>query len=823
MADKLSFALAGNPNCGKTTLFNSLTGSTAYVGNWPGVTVEKRAGTYKDGKGFEAEIVDLPGIYSLSPYTPEEVISRNYILENHPDCVINVLDATNLERNLYMTTQILEIDVPVVIALNMMDAVKENGMTIDVEAISKKLGVPVVEISALREQNLDKLMIAAKQATENKREGKSFWDYGSYKENIEKAIDIYKAKKVEDPLFHAIKALEGDEIESEKNLEAFNEVKSLNVDVDEFESNSADKRYKYITSELSIYRKGAPVQESKKLSKSDKIDKVLTNKWAAIPLLIVIMFLIFHITFAGDLLFLNKMGVVLEDYPGFISWTMLNGDEVHPFAGLFYDGDGIASIGEFFHRLAGDNETGILGCICLAVKQFLLAVNAPDALIMFIYDGVLNGVAAVLGFVPQILILFLFFSILEDSGYMARVAFVLDRIFRKFGVSGRAFLPMIMGLGCGIPAMINTRTLNSDKERIKTIRVIPYFTCGAKADILAAVSAAVAIYFGWHADLFTFGMYLMGMVMAIVMVIVMNKTTQREEVPPFIMELPAYHMPQPKAVGIHVWDKGKHFLKKAFTIILISTIVITLMENLTFGWNFIPAYEAAAANYLENLEIDLSDALSAGDITLAEFTKALAEGTKVHADALAEVQKLGYFSYEAMEASSMLSGVGKLIQPIFTPIGFGSQLTDSGWVYSVASIQGIIAKENVTGTLSTLSAIVGATGEDVQDMFAATGITQGGVLGFTVFNLLTIPCFASVGTAKGEMPTKKDYIGTLAFWVLGAYAIAAIFYVFTDSVCGVWGLAAQIILPIVIIALLCLLGFGLHLYDKKKKAQEAIA
>lgn len=781
---KLSFALAGNPNCGKTTLFNSLTGSTAYVGNWPGVTVEKRSGTYKGKDGKEVEIVDLPGIYSLSPYTPEEVISRNYILENHPDCVINVLDATNLERNLYMTTQILEMNVPVVIALNMMDAVKANGMYIDAQAISKKLGVPVVEISALREQNLDKLMEAAIEEAKKQREGKSFWNYGNYNEQVEKALSIYKEAGIENPLFHSIKALEGDELEAQKNKDAFNAVKALGVDVDEFEANSADMRYKYITAELAIFRKGAPVQESKKLSKSDKIDRVLTNKWAAIPIMIVVLFLIFHVTFAGDLFYLNKMGVALDDYPGFISWTMLDGDVVTPFKGLFYDGDGIVSIGEFFHRLAGDNETGILGLICLGIKQLLLAWNTPDWLIMFLYDGVLNGVAAVLGFVPQILILFMFFSILEDSGYMARVAFVLDRIFRRFGVSGRAFLPMIMGLGCGVPAMINTRTLNSDKERIKTIRVIPYFTCGAKAEILTVVSAAVAGYFGWQKDLFTLGMYLMGMVMAVLMVILMNKTTQREEVPPFIMELPAYHLPQAKAVAIHVWDKGKHFIKKAFSIILISTIVITLMENLTWSWQFIPAFEEAS---------------------------------------LEEIQKLGYVSFEAMEKSSMLSSIGELIRPLFTPLGFGSQLNENGWVYSVATIQGIVAKENVTGTLSTLSAIVGAGGEDVVDMFTATGITQGGVLGFTVFNLLTIPCFASVGTAKGEMPTKKDYLGTLGFWIFGSYAVAALFYVFTDAVCGNWGLAAAIIVPIVVVALLALLCVGLYFYDARMKKKEALA
>ena len=786
---KLRFALAGNPNCGKTTLFNSLTGSTAYVGNWPGVTVEKRSGTYDDKKGHVAEIIDLPGIYSMSPYTPEEVISRNFILEEHPDCVINVLDATNLERNLFMTTQILEMDVPVVIALNMMDAVKDNGMTIDAEAISKKLGVPVVEISALREMNLDKLIEKAIDTAKKKREGKSFWNYGEYATVVEKALSIYKEAGVENPLFHSIKALEGDEIEEQKNKSSFEAVKALGVNIDEFEANSADMRYKYITAEIACYRTGAPVQESKKLSKSDKIDRILTNKWAAIPILIVVMFLVFHITFAGDLFYMHAMGLDLgEGYPGFITWTMADGTEVTPFAGLFATGDGVNSIGEFFHSLAGDNETGILGCICLGIKQLLLIFNAPEWLILFVYDGVLNGVAAVLGFVPQILILFFFFSIMEDSGYMARVAFVLDRIFRRFGVSGRAFLPMIMGLGCGIPAMINTRTLNSDKERVKTIRVIPYFTCGAKAEILTAVSAAVAITFGWRADLFTLGMYFMGMFMAVVMVILMNKTTQRENVPPFIMELPAYHMPQMKSVGIHVWDKGKHFLKKAFTIILVSTVVITLMENLTWDWHLIPLYENAS----EDPEL------------------------------LAKIQAFGYTSFEAMEAHSMLSSVGELIRPLFTPIGFGSQLNSNGWVYSVATIQGIVAKENVTSTLSTLSSIVGVGEESsVADMFTATGITAGGVLGFTVFNLLTIPCFASVGTAKGEMPNRKSYLGTLGFWLVGAYLVAAIFYLFTDAVAGNFGLVWAIVLPILIVALIALGCVGLHFYDVKMKKKEA--
>ncbi len=787
----LNVALAGNPNCGKTTLFNSLTGSTAYVGNWPGVTVEKREGKYKSKDGLVVDVVDLPGIYSLSPYTPEEVVSRNFILEEHPDVVINVLDATNLERNLYMTTQILEMDVPVVIALNMMDAVENNGMSIDAEAIAKKLGVRVVKISALRNKGLDELMKVASEVAGEKREGKSFWDYGEYASKVDEAIAIYKKEEVTDPLFHAVKALEGDEIEAEKNHLAFEKVKELGVNIDEFEANSADKRYKYITNELAKYRTGAPVQESKKLSISDKIDRVLTNKWAAIPILLVLLWIIFHVTFAGDLLYMHQwFGLELEDYPGFISFTLADGETYTPFAGLFYTADGVNSIGEFFHVLAGDNETGILGLICLGIKQLLLVMGTPDPIIMVIYDGVLNGVAAVVGFVPQILILFLFFSILEDSGYMARVAFVLDRIFRRFGVSGRAFLPMIMGLGCGVPAMVNTRTLNSDKERIKTIRVIPYFTCGAKADILAAVSASVALSFGWNADLFTMGMYVMGFAMAIVVVILMNKTTQREEVPPFIMELPAYHMPQPKAVAIHVWDKGKHFLKKAGTIILISTIVITMMENLTWDWRFIPAFEEAT---------------------------------------LEEIQALGYASYEAMEASSMLSSLGKVIMPLFTPIGFGTQLNSTGWIFGVSTIQGIVAKENVTGTLTALAGIVGQDiegledGDAVSQMFAATGITAGGIMGFTVFNLLTIPCFASVGTAKGELPTKKSYIGTILFWLLGAYVIASLFYLFTDAVVGNFGLVGGIIIPIVIVALVVCTFFAAHFYDKKMKAKEALS
>jgi len=772
-----SFALAGNPNCGKTTLFNSLTGSTAYVGNWPGVTVEKREGTYKKEGIGRATIVDLPGIYSLSPYTPEEVISRNYILENHPDCVINVIDATNLERNLYMTTQILEMDVPVVLALNMMDAVKNSGMSIDCEGLSRKLGIPVVPISALRYENLDLLMKKAIAAAEKKRTGLSLWAYKELKEPIDKAVGIYRAAEIENPLFHALKALEGDDLEKSKNPVAYQDVEKLNVPSEDFEAKSADYRYQYITSELAPFRKGAPTQESKKMSRSDKIDKVLTNKWLGIPILIVLLFLIFHFTFAGDLFYMNAMGLKIGTYAGAIHWTM-DGQDFHPFIGLFYDDGGIVSIGEFFHRLIGDGgygfteeggtdgNPGLLGMLNAGVHMGLEASGAPEWLNGFLCDGVLAGVFAVLGFVPQILVLFFFFSVLEDSGYMARIAFVLDRIFRRFGVSGRAFLPMIMGFGCGVPAMINTRTLATDKERTKTIRVIPFFTCGAKAEFLAVIAAAVADAVGFDAGLFTFLVYLFGVVLAIAMVILMNQTTQREKVPPFIMELPPYHVPQAHALLLHVWDKGKHFIKKAFTIILLSTVAVWFLASFTPNWVFIASAE----------------------------------------------ESLGL-----TEADSILAHIGMIIAPLFTPMGFGNvQGGNAAWTYAVASLQGIVAKENVTATLETLAGIVG--GNSLADIVAYSNATGGhmdaaSLTAFAVFNMTTIPCFASVATAKGELSDRKSYLGTIAFWLLVSYVCGCLTYVTFE-----WPVSLAGTLPAIV-----LLFTGAYFYNRRKNDAESKA
>ena len=747
----INAALLGNPNCGKTTLFNALTGSTAYTGNWPGVTVEKREGVYKNKKkgSEEIKITDLPGIYSLSPYSPEEVISRNFILHEKPDVVISVIDATNLERNLYMTTQLLEMDVPVVVALNMIDAVAENDQRIDARELEKALGVKVVSISALRNKGLDELMEAVSKAKE--RKGTSFLPF---KETLEKAKKIYEDNHIDSPLFHAVKALEKDELEEKENKVAYNEVNDLvkddNVD---YESSIADERYKFLSPLVNKVIEGKKTRnESEKLTLSDRIDKVMTNKWAALPIMIVILFAIFHIVFAGDLFYMHAMGLDLgEGYLGYIKFN-IGGEEVRPFAGLFYDDAGIASIGEFLHRLAGDQETGILGCIALGIKQGLISAGASEWVIGLIYDGVLGGVCAVLGFVPQIMLLFAFFSLLEDSGYMARIAFVLDRLLRRFGVSGRAFLPMIMGFGCGVPAMMNTRTLSSDQERTKTIRVIPFFTCGAKAEFLVIIAAAIAAAGGLDAGLFTFMLYLLGVVIALVSVIVMTKTSQREKVPPFIMELPAYHLPSPKALALHVYDKGKHFVIKAFTIIFLSTVIIWVLSNFSWKWEMVEPNQ------------------------------------------------------------SILHDLGVFIAPIFTPLGFGSAQTGGySWIFSVASIQGIVAKENVTSTVESLASGLGLS--SFEDIAAASGITKGGLVGFALFNMLTIPCFASVATAKGELKDHKTFVFTVLFWLGLSYIMGIVGYISVDYV---WTLG--ITLPLLVLG-----GVGLYFYDRYKTKKEAMA
>ena len=720
------FALAGNPNCGKTTLFNLLTGSTAYVGNWPGVTVDKKVGTYK--KGAEpVQIVDLPGIYSLSPYTPEEVISRNFILEEKPACVINIVDATNLERNLYLTTQLMEIDVPLIIALNMMDAVEKSGDVIDAKLLEEKIGLPVVKISALKGTGIKELMDRAISISQKPREGVTVLRDSAIAHLVQDVNIALRAQNVEAPLFHAVKLSEMDEIETQMHPELVkmvDEFKSTFKDDtfgNDLEAVVADARYKYISANYSTAytHKGA---KGEKLTKSDKADKVLTHRIWGIPIFIVILFVIFHLTFSEDFLYISAIAGGL---PSLEELGMDTENAGVTLLACFYDG-AVFSPGVIL--------TNLLNWLLewINVLAEMACANAPAWVGSFVVDGILGGVFAVLGFIPQILTLFLFFSILEDTGYMARIAFILDRIFRKFGLSGRAFMPMVMGFGCSLPAMINTRTLADDKERTSTVRVIPFFSCGAKLPILTAVAGAVVAYFGvGNADVITMCMYLLGICTAIVTVILMRSTTMRGEVPPFIMELPAYHAPRFQSLMVHLWDKTKHYVKKAFTIILASTIVIWFLSSFNWSWQFLINEDG------DNLRMN----------------------------------------------ESILGSIGMLIQPLFTPLGFGSQLgVEFGWVFAVAAITGLVAKENVIATFGSLAAVIAgsliATEDGVSEvtaMIQGTGIGIPGLISFIAFNMLTIPCFAACATARAELP-KGKFKWTLLFWLATSYVVSMAIY-----------------------------------------------
>ncbi len=753
----LRFALVGNPNSGKTTLFNALTGSTAHVGNWPGVTVDKKQGTYKKGEQ-PVDVVDLPGIYSLSPYTPEEVVARNFILEENPDCIINIVDATNLERNLYLTTQLMEVDVPMVIALNMADVLQKQGDSIDVKSLEKRIGLPVVEISALKGTNVDLLMKKGLEAVAQKRVGVSVLRGSVLGSAIANAEIALKLKGVPAPLFHAVKLVEKDGIEVEnhpveaKAVEAF--IRENVCEKDGFcgdaEAEIADARYKYVTAHFSTTLTRAKKPASDHLTRSDKADRVLTHRWAGIPIFLVIMFAIFHFTFSANLLFLGSI------IPSFGEWCGAGGSAVKE---IFF-GDGVNSPGVILFNALGfftDWVGEILG-------KGLDGVGASEMISGLLVDGVWGGIAAVLSFLPQILVLFLFFSILEDSGYMARVAFMLDRIFRRFGVSGRAFMPMIMGFGCSVPAMMNTRTMSDEREREATLRVIPFFSCGAKMPILLAVSGAIVQYFGkGNADLITYSMYLLGITTALISLLIMRTTTKRGEASPFIMELPTYHIPGFRNLMLHLWDKAKHFIHKAFTIILLSCVVIWFLSN--FGWDW------------------------------------------------------KYVGQEHMD-QSILASLGKLVQPFFTPLGFGSQLGNKGWVFAVAAIMGLIAKEDVIAAFGALAACISgtllATEEgilEVSVMIEATGIGIPGLIAFIAFNMLTIPCFAAVAAAKGETARGK-FRWTLLFWIVTSYVVSAMVYTVGEWAwtVAIWG------------ALALLTGVGILLYnryrDKKERKKE---
>ena len=720
------FALAGNPNSGKTTLFNSLTGATAHVGNWPGVTVDKREGSYRK-LGEPIYIVDLPGIYSLSPYTPEEVISRNYILEEKPDCVINIVDATNLERNLYLTTQLLEIDVPVVVALNMSDVVRKNGDKIDAKSLSEKLGVPVVEISALKQENLDVLMQEAVKATNKERKGSTIIGDKDLLHLINDVQIALELKGIENPLFHAVKLVELDELETAMHPDLVNTVNKFKATFknetfgSDFEALIADERYDYIAKNYATALTKAPKQKGEKgeekLTKSDKIDKVLTHRIWALPLFAVIMFFIFHFTFSEDLFFLNRI----------FGLEIANEGWVNFFTGMGYEGEplgGIPSIGVWLQSWFGW-ATGSL--IDLVGSGFEAAGVADSWYASLVCDGLLGGLDAVLSFIPQIMILFLFIAILEDSGYMARVAFILDRAFRKFGLSGKAFIPMLTGFGCSVPAIMATRTLEDTREKNRTIRLMTCFSCGAKAPIWTML-AAVGALAGMDGGLFLFIIYLGGIACAIIFALFMKLFSKDQYVSPFIMELPSYHLPQFRNVMAHLWEKLKHYVIKASTIIAASLIVIWFLSN--FGWAF------------WNGLVEIED--------------------------------------------SMLASIGKVFGYIFYPMGFSWDVApgnEPAWFYSVASVTGLVAKEDVVGTLGTLFHVADAAEDEVGALINLSGPA---VWSYAVFNLFTIPCFAAIAAAHGEQKGKEFWL-TLLWWFAISYGSATlVFWVGKLFVVALW-------------------------------------
>ena len=691
----VKIALAGNPNCGKTTLFNALTGSNQFVGNWPGVTVEKKEGKLKGHK--DVTIMDLPGIYSLSPYTLEEVVARNYLINERPDAIINIVDGTNIERNLYLSTQIMELGIPVVMAVNMMDLVEKAGDKIHTDKLSKLLGCEVVEISALKGTGIQKAAEKAISLAERKNEVTPVHEFDSKVEDAITAVgtmlgtDIPEAQK----RFFAIKLLEKDD----KIKEQMKSVPDVSAEIktledafdDDTESIITNERYVYISSII-----GKCVTKGQKggMTVSDKIDRIVTNRWLALPIFAVVMFIVYYVS-------ITTVGGFLTD------WTndVLFGDIIPP-----------------------------------AIEKALVAVNCADWLQGLILDGIVAGVGAVLGFVPQMLVLFIFLAFLEGCGYMARVAFIMDRIFRKFGLSGKSFIPMLIGSGCGVPGVMASRTIESDRDRKMTIMTTTFVPCGAKLPIIALIAGAFFNNAGWVA----WSAYFVGVAAIICSGIILKKTKMFSGEPaPFVMELPAYHMPTVGNVLRSMWERGWSFINKAGTIILLSTIILWFL--MSFGW---------------------------------------VDG------------KFGMLDAEQLN-DSILASIGNVIAPIFAPLGWTK--AGEGWKMAVAAITGLIAKENVVATFGMLFgfAEVAEDGSEIWGNLAQV-MTPIAAYGFLVFNLLCAPCFAAMGAIKREMNNAKWFWFAIGYQCGLAYIVSLCIYqfgtLFTGGGFGLWTVVAVVLL-----------------------------
>lgn len=675
----INIALAGNPNSGKTTLFNELTGSNQFVGNWPGVTVEKKEGKLKKHK--DVTIIDLPGVYSLSPYTLEEVVSRNYLIDERPDVILNIIDGTNLERNLYLTTQLIEIGIPIVIAINMMDIVEKNGDIINVTKLTEQLGCKVVQISALKGTGV---MQAAEIAISMTNSGKVIPKH-NFSGSVEHALahieeEILHGLPEEQQRWYAIKLFERDQKVMDKlNLKA-ESISHIELDIkkceqeldDDSESIITTERYNYIDS---IIKHSYKKKNNSSFSTSDKIDSIVTNRFLALPIFAAIMFVVYFIS-------VTTIGTMATDFTN---------------DGIF--GEGFELFGVFIPGVP------------VLLSSFLESIKVSEWLHSLIIDGIVAGVGAVLGFVPQMLILFFFLAFLEACGYMARVAFIMDRIFRKFGLSGKSFIPMLIGTGCGVPAIMASRTIENERDRRMTIITTTFIPCGAKLPIIALISGALFNGAWWVAP----SAYFVGILAIIISGIILKKTKLFSGDPaPFVMELPSYHFPTAKNVLRSMWERGYSFIQKASTVILLSTIVIW------FGSNF---------------------GFSDGVFGMVDMT------------------------------NSFLATLGESIAFIFYPLGWGD------WKPTVATITGLIAKENVVGTFGVLYGF-SEVAEDGQEIWSTltANFTAVSAYSFLVFNLLCAPCFAAIGAVKREMNNIKWLWIAIGYQTIFAYVVALCIY-----------------------------------------------
>ena len=711
----VKIALAGNPNSGKTTLFNALTGSNQFVGSWPGVTVEKKEGKLKGHK--DVVIMDLPGIYSLSPYTLEEVVARNYLIGERPDAIINIVDGTNIERNLYLTTQIMELGIPVIMAVNMADLLEKNGDKIHLNKLSEKLGCEVVSISALKGTGIKEAAEKAVKLANARKVIEPAHEFSAKAEEIISAVEnrLTGIVPAEQERFFAIKLLEKDDkiasqMKSAPDVSA--EIKEMeDAFDDDTESIITNERYVYISS---IIGDCVTKNRAKEMSTSDKIDRIVTNRWLALPIFAVIMWIVYYVS-------VTTVGSILTD------WT---------------------------------NDTLFGEWIIPAAQSFFEGIGCADWLTGLIVDGIISGVGAVLGFVPQMLVLFFFLAILESCGYMARVAFIMDRIFRKFGLSGKSFIPMLIGTGCGVPGVMASRTIENDRDRKMTIMTTTFIPCGAKLPIIALIAGAIFNGASWVAP----SAYFVGIAAIICSGIIQKKTKMFAGDPaPFVLELPAYHMPTAGNVLRSMWERGWSFIKKAGTIITLSTIVVWFLLN--FGW----------VN---------------GHFGMLNFDGL--EGAAM----------------EAAQAECILAKIGNLIAWIFTPLGWGN------WKMAVAAITGLVAKENVVGTFGQLFgfAEVAEDGTEIWGQLAGSMTVAAGY-SFLVFNLLCAPCFAAMGAIKREMNNAKWFWFAIGYQCGLAYIVSlCIYQIGTLAMGGGFGIGT-------IVAFILILGFVYLLFRPYKESK----